>query len=152
MVWFMRRADTSGATGDFDKSVAVIPFALVAGDTASADLAEAIADAVVRTLSDAPGLRLADGLATARFAGATATVQEIGTALDVSTVLAGTVGRAGDRVRVTAELSNARNGIVLWQQKYDRDARTTGTIADDIARAIAAQMQVTLTANGATRR
>lgn len=152
VVWFARRPASATATADatFDKSVAVLPFAFAAGDTSNAYLAEGIAEEVSNTLAQVPGLRLAGRRSAARFASKTATVQEIGTALNVSTVLEGTVRRAGDRISVTAELTNAHDGTVLWSQKYDRDARVLYTVQDDIARAIAGQLQVTLTGAGAS--
>lgn len=152
VVWFARRPASVTATNDatFDKSVAVLPFAFAAGDTANAYLAEGIAEEVSNTLAQVPGLRLAGRRSAARFASKTATVQEIGAALNVSTVLEGTVRRTGDRVSVTAELTNARDGVVLWSQKYDRDARVLYTVQDDIARAIAGQLQVTLTGAGSS--
>lgn len=144
MVWFMRRADSAVTPAGFDKSVAIVPFAMEAGDTANASPAGRIADEVANRLARVPGLRLAGPRAAAQFAGTGAAVQEIGSTLHVSTVLTGTVRQVGGRVRVTSTLSNARDGVVLWQQQYDRDARALVTVVDDITRAIAGQLQLTL--------
>jgi eukaryotic-like serine/threonine-protein kinase len=133
-----------------DKSLAVLPFTSTGGDSANAYLAEGIADEVTNTLSQVPGLRLAGRRSSARFAGKGATAQEIGAALQVGTVLDGTVRRSGDRIRVTAELSNAHDGLVLWHENYERAATDIFAVQDEIARSIAGQLQVTLTSVGAS--
>ncbi len=132
-----------------DKSLAVLPFTAMGGDTANSYLAEGIADEVSNTLSQIPGLRLAGRTSSARFAGKNATPQEVGAALKVGTVLDGTVRREGDQIRVNAELSNASDGTVVWHENYERPAKDIFAVQDEIARAIAGQLQVTLSGAGA---
>jgi eukaryotic-like serine/threonine-protein kinase len=127
-----------------DKSLAVLPFTTSGGDTANAYLAEGIADEVNNTLSQIPGLRIAGRSSAARFARSNGTPQEAGAALKVASVLDGTVRREGDRIRVTAELSNASDGAVVWHDSYTRAAKDIFAVQDEIARAIAGQLQVTL--------
>jgi eukaryotic-like serine/threonine-protein kinase len=127
-----------------DKSLAVLPFTTSGGDTANAYLAEGIADEVNNTLSQIPGLRIAGRSSAARFARSNGTPQEAGAALKVASVLDGTVRREGDRIRVTAELSNASDGAVVWHDSYTRAANDIFAVQDEIARAIAGQLQVTL--------
>jgi len=67
--------------------------------------------------------------------------------LDVGTVLDGTVRRAGDHIRVTVELTNGADGTVLWHQSYDRLANDLVSMQGEIARAIAGQLQITLSAS-----
>ncbi|MGH7592702.1 MAG: protein kinase domain-containing protein [Gemmatimonadales bacterium] len=131
-----------------DKSLAVIPFASSSGDTTNAYLAEGIADEVTNTLSQMPGLRLAGQTSSARFAGKSVTAQDVGRALQVGSVLDGTVRRVGDQIRVSAELSNASDGRVVWHENYDRAAQDILAVQDEIARAIAGQLQVTLAGAG----
>ena len=133
-----------------DKSLAVLPFTTTIGDTANSYLAEGIADEVTNTLSQVPGLRLAGRMSAARFVGKGNSVQEIGTALKVAEVLDGTVRRDGDQIRVTAELSNASDGMVIWHESYERAAKDVFAVQDGIARAIAGQLQVTLAGAGTT--
>ncbi len=128
-----------------DKSLAVLPFTST-GDTANRYLAEGIADEVTNTLSLVPGLRLAGAISAARFAGKGSSAQDIGTSLHVGNVLDGTVRREGDRIFVTAELSNARDGLAVWHDSYERPAKDVFAVQDEIARAIAGQLQVTLAA------
>ncbi len=131
-----------------DKSLAVLPFSTGIGDTANIYLAEGIADEVSNTLGQVPGLRVAGRISSARLASRNATPQEVGTTLHVGTVLDGTVRREGDRIHVTAELSNANDGTVLWHDDYQRAAGDIFAVQDEIARAIAGQLQVTLSDPG----
>jgi serine/threonine-protein kinase len=134
----------SGSNGAIDKSLAVIPFTSASSDTGTAYLGAGIADEVANTLSQVPGLRLAGRSSSARFAGKTFDAQAIGKALQVGAVLDGTVRRIGDQIRVSAELSNATTGQVIWNDEYQRAANDVARVQDDISRAIAGQLQVTL--------
>ncbi|HEY7897759.1 MAG TPA: protein kinase [Gemmatimonadaceae bacterium] len=132
-----------------DKSLAVLPFTTSGGDTANTYLAEGIADEVNNTLSQIPGLRIAGRSSAARFARSNGTPQEAGAALKVASVLDGTVRREGDQIRITAELSNTGDGTVAWHESYTRAAKDIFAVQDEIARAIAGQLQVTLGNAGA---
>ena len=132
-----------------DKSLAVLPFTATGGDTANSYLGEGIADEVSNRLAQVPGLRLAGRISAARFAGKGSSAQDIGAALQVGAVLDGTVRRVGDRIRVTVELSNAHDGVVIWRENYERAAKDIFAVQDEIARAIAGQLQVTLAGAGA---
>ncbi|MGH7626133.1 MAG: protein kinase domain-containing protein, partial [Gemmatimonadaceae bacterium] len=149
-VWFAasRASRTSAATAD--KSLAVIPFASLSGDTANAYLAEGIAGEVTNTLSDVPGLRLAGRSSAARFAGARVSAQDAGRTLGVASILDGTVQRARDQIRVSVELTNVSDGQVTWHDDYTRSASDIIAVQDDISRAIAGQLQVTLANAGSS--
>ncbi len=142
------RRTTPLVTGGADKSLAVLPFTSEGGDTSNAYLAEGIAEEVTNTLSQVPGLRLAGRSSSARSASKTVSPQEVGRALDVATVLDGTVRRYGDQIRVAAELSNTRDGLVVWHEEYQRAAKDVFAVQDEIARAIAGRLQVTLAGAG----
>ncbi|HEY5086676.1 MAG TPA: protein kinase [Gemmatimonadaceae bacterium] len=146
----LQRVPHTAPTIPPDKSLAVLPFTTSVGDTANSYLAEGIADEVTNTLSQVPGLRLAGRISAARFVGKGNSVQEIGTALKVAEVLDGTVRREGDQIHVTAELSNASDGMVIWHESYERAAKDVFAVQDGIARAIAGQLQVTLAGAGTT--
>ncbi|MGE5727198.1 MAG: protein kinase domain-containing protein, partial [Gemmatimonas sp.] len=133
-----------------DKSLAVLPFVTVGGDTANSYLGEGIADEVSQTLSQVPGLRISGRSSAAHFARTGASPQEVAKSLGVGVVLDGTVNRVGDRVRVAAELTNGSDGAVIWRESYDRAANDIFSVQDEIARAIAGQLQVTLSGAGAS--
>ena len=145
--WTHRGASTTRAAAP--RSLAVLPFETVGGDTANAYFAEGIADELTTALSHVPELRLAGKRSAARFSGRTSTVQEIGKALNVGSVLEGSVRRADNRVRVSAELTDASDGLVIWSDTYERDAKDVFKVQDDIANAIAGALRVRL-AGGAT--
>jgi eukaryotic-like serine/threonine-protein kinase len=137
------------------KSLAILPFVSAGKDTADSYLGEGIAEEVSNTLAQIPSVRLAGRSSAARIARTVGlSIPEMAKRLDVSTVLDGTVRRAGDHIRVTVELTNGADGTVLWHQSYDRLANDLVSMQGDIARAIAGQLQVTLSARvgaGGTR-
>ena len=128
------------------KSLAVLPFESVGGDTANAYFAEGIGDELTTALAQLPGLRVAGRSSASRFKGKGASAKEVGSALGVGSVLDGTVRRAGGRVRITAQLTSASDGLVLWSESYDREAKDVFALQDDITQAIVAALQVRLAA------
>jgi serine/threonine-protein kinase len=145
--WRVNARAASPASGDAVKSLAVLPFESVGGDTANAYFAEGIADGLTTALAQLPGIRVAGRSSALRFKGKGASAKEVGSALSVSSVLDGTVRRAGGRVRVTAQLTGASDGLVVWTESYDREAKDVFALQDDITRAIVSALQVRLAAN-----
>jgi len=118
-------------------SVAVLPFAEEAPDSANAYFGEGIADELMTALGKVPGLRVASrtsAIAVGRQHDLD--VKQIGNRLGVATVVEGTVRRAGAHLRVTAQLTNAADGLTLWSDVYDRDSKDVFAVQDDIAKAI----------------
>ncbi|MBY0491847.1 MAG: protein kinase [Gemmatimonadaceae bacterium] len=148
--WWQTRSTAApvaaAGTASTAPSLAVIPFASVGGDTANVYLADGIADELTTVLSRVPGLRLAGRSTAARFKGSTLTARQLGDTLGVRTILLGSLRRAGDRVRVTAELSDAGDGRVLWQNTFEEDARDVFKMQEQLAQAIAGQLQLRLSA------
>ncbi|PYP79812.1 MAG: hypothetical protein DMD35_06765 [Gemmatimonadetes bacterium] len=152
--WLMGRSRAaaptlSAAPAASAKSLAVLPFASVGGDTANVYFGEGIADELTTALARLPELHLAGRSSAARFKQQGATAQEIGSALGVGAVLDGTVRRAGDRIRVSAELTSTTDGHVLWSESYERELKDVFAVQDDITRSIVGALQVTL-AGGAS--
>jgi serine/threonine-protein kinase len=133
-----------------DKSLAVLPFTAAGGDTANSYLGEGIADEVSQALAQVPGVRVSGRSSAAHFARTGASPQEVARSLGVSVVLDGTVRRVSDRIRVAAELTNGADGVVIWRESYERAASDIFSVQDEIARAIAGQLQVTLSGAGAS--
>jgi serine/threonine-protein kinase len=134
--WRMPARGAPLASASAVKSIAILPFESVGGDTANTYFAEGIADALTTALTQLPGIRVAGRSSAARFRGRAASAREVGSALDVGSVLEGTVRRAGDRVRVTAQLTGASDGLIVWTESYDREAKDVFALQDDITRAI----------------
>lgn len=123
-------------------SVAVLPFADDRPDSANAYFGEGIADELMTALGKVPGLRVASrtsAIAVGRRRDLD--VREIGRQLGVSTVVEGTVRRSGDQLRVTAQLTNATDGLTLWSETYERQNANVFAVQDDITRAIVAALR-----------
>jgi DNA-binding SARP family transcriptional activator/TolB-like protein/Flp pilus assembly protein TadD len=118
-----------------DRSVAVLPFSGLSGDSASEHLADGITKELTTALSRVPGLRVAPQTTTDAVTGRGLAVRAIADTLRVETVLDGAVWRAGDRLKVTARLVDARDGRVLWTETYDREVRDIFAIQAELARA-----------------
>jgi serine/threonine-protein kinase len=118
-------------------SVAVLPFTEESADSANAYFGEGIADELMTALGKVPGLHVASrtsSIAVARRRDLD--VREIANRLGVSTVVEGTIRRAAGRLRVTARLTNATDGLTLWSESYDRDDKDVFAVQDDITNAI----------------
>ncbi|HEX9383596.1 MAG TPA: protein kinase [Gemmatimonadaceae bacterium] len=133
-------------------SLAVLPFSNVGGDTANAYFAAGIADELTSELAKVPGLRVASR--TSAFAVRSRgdlDVREIGKRLGVNAVLEGTVRRSSGRLRVSAQLSNADDGLALWSETYERENKDIFAVQDDITRAIVGALRPRLSPVAATK-
>ena len=146
--WLLLKPDAA-PPADAQKSLAVLPFESVGGDTTNAYFAEGIGEELTTALAQLPGLRVAGRSSAMRFKGKGASAQEVGTALGVSSVLDGTVRRAGGRVRITAQLTSAKDGLVIWTDGYERESKDVFALQDEISRAIVTALQVRLAAGPA---
>ena len=131
-------------------SVAVLPFADLSGG-ANEYLADGMAETLINALSAVPGLSVAARTSTFSFKGRNQDVRAIGEALGVRTVLEGSVQRAGDRLRITAQLINASNGFHLWSQSFDRNVADVFAVQDEVARAVVQALQVKLVEGSGAR-
>ncbi|MEO5903507.1 MAG: serine/threonine-protein kinase, partial [Gemmatimonadaceae bacterium] len=132
-------------------SVAVLPFADDRPDSANAYFGEGIADELMTALGKVPGLRVASrtsAIAVGRRHDLD--VREIGRQLGVSAVVEGTVRRSGDQLRVTAQLTNATDGLTLWSDTYERKNANVFAVQDDITQAIVAALRPELAGRGRT--
>jgi serine/threonine-protein kinase len=131
------------------RSLAVLPFVNVGGDTANAYFAEGMADELTTELSKVPGLTLASRSAAFRFRGQNVDVRAVGRELGVGAILEGTVRRAGDRLRLTAQLSNATTGKLIWTDSYEQQVRDVFAVQDSVTGAIVDALKVKLGGEGA---
>ena len=126
-------------------SVAVLPFRSLAEGGSDAAFADGITQEVVAHLTALRDLRVIAGASSRRYASGTTTVVEIGRALDVASVLDGTVQRSGDRVRIVSHLADAATGEQLWAETFERDVRDIFSLQSEVARRIALALRGTLT-------
>ena len=117
-------------------SIAVLPFANLTGDPGKEYFGDGMAEELIHMLARIPGLRVPSRTSSFSYKGRSVDVRQIARDLEVSAVLEGSVRSAGDRIRVTAQLIDARNGFHLWSQQYDRDFGDLFQLQDELARAI----------------
>jgi TolB-like protein/Tfp pilus assembly protein PilF len=129
------------------KSVAVLPFENLSEEKANAYFAEGIQDEILTRLSKIADLKVISRTSTQRYESAPENLPEIARQLGVAHILEGSVQRAANRVRVNAQLIDARTDAHLWAQTYDRDLADVFAIQSEIARAIAEQLQAKLSPN-----
>jgi Tfp pilus assembly protein PilF len=104
-------------------------------------------DELASALMKVPGLRVAARSSAFTFKGKNADAREIGAKLGVATVLEGTIRRSGSKLRVTAQLVNAADGLVRWSDRYERELKDVFLVQDDITSAIVSALQLTLGAD-----
>jgi len=126
------------------QSVAVLPFANLSGDTAFEYLSDGVAEEIIMALAQVPGLRVAARTSSFAFRARDLDLAEVGAKLRVATVLEGSVRKAANQLRVSARLVKVADGFSLWSASYDRDMTDVFAIQDEIAKAIAGGLQVTL--------
>jgi serine/threonine-protein kinase len=106
---------------------------------------DGIAEEILNALTPLDGLRVAARTSAFSFKGRNDDLQTIGRQLNVATVLEGSVRRAGDRVRITVQLSDVRDGYQLWSERYDRELKDIFDVQDEIAKSIVDRLRVTFT-------
>jgi serine/threonine-protein kinase len=144
-MWFvMDRVPGSTNTPSAEKSLAVLPFESVGGDTANIYFAEGIADELTTALARVAGLRVAARSSAFMYRNKTADAREAGKALDVNAVLQGRVRRAGSRMRLSAQLTSAADGRVLWTNSYEREVQDVFAVQDELTRDIVAALRIAL--------
>ena len=128
-----------------EQSIAVLPFTNMSTDPENEFFADGISEDIINTLGQIEGLRVAARGSAFFFKGKHVDLRDVGQKLRVSTVLEGSVRKAGTRLRITAELVNAADGFQLWSERYDRELEDIFEIQDEIARTIADRLKITLT-------
>ena len=126
-----------------DKSIAVLPFVNMSSDKENEYLSDGLTEEILNALAQVPGLRVPARTSSFVFKGKTDDIKKIGELLHVGTVLEGSVQRAGNQLRITAQLINVADGFHLWSEKYDREMANIFAIQDDIARNIVDKLKVT---------
>ena len=126
-------------------SIAVLPFQNMSGDPEQDYFADGISEDIITALSKLSQLLVIARNSSFTFKGKTAHVQEIGKTLGVRYVLEGSVRKAANRVRITAQLIDATNGGHLWAERFDRDLTDIFAVQDDVTGQIVAALSLNLT-------
>lgn len=142
---------TSALTRDASRAIAVLPFRNLSADPENEYFADGITEDVIANLSRIHALKVISRTSVMHFKERRPTLGEIGTALGVSVVLDGSVRRAGDRVRIVAQLLDAHSGRHLWSETYDRQMADIFSIQSEVALHIASVLKAELTVDERTR-
>jgi TolB-like protein/Flp pilus assembly protein TadD len=127
-----------------DKSIAVLPFENLSDEKENAYFADGVQDDILTNLSKIGDLKVISRTSVMSYRGHASNLREIGKALGVSTILEGSVRRAGNRVRVNVQLIDATTDEHLWASDYDRDLTDVFAIQTDLAQKIANELQAKL--------
>ena len=125
-----------------DKSIAVLPFADMSEKKDQEYFADGMAEEIINLLVKIPGLKIIGRTSSFQFKGQFQDLRGIGAQLGVTYILQGSVRKSGDRLRVTAQLIDSRDGAHLWSQTYERDLNDVLNMQDEIAMAIVRAMQI----------
>jgi adenylate cyclase len=126
-------------------SIAVLPFVNMSGDPKEEYFSDGITEEIITALSKVPYLFVIARNSTFTYKGKPVKVKQVSEELGVRYVLEGSVRKAGDKVRITAQLIDALTGHHLWADRYDRDLRNIFALQDEITMKIITAMQVKLT-------
>jgi serine/threonine protein kinase len=126
-------------------SLAVLPFVNLSADKDNEYFSDGLAEDIIDALTQVPGLRVMARTSAFAFRGKEQDVRKIGSELNVEHILEGSVRRAGNRLRVTAQLVKASDGYHLWSQRFDREMTDVFVIQDEISHAIVEKLRVRLT-------
>ncbi len=129
---------------EWKNSVAVLPFVNMSGDENQEYFCDGLTEEMITKLSQIRDLKVPARTSAFIFKGERADIQEVGQRLRVDNVLEGSVRKSGSRIRISAQLINVADGYHLWSETYERDLNDIFAVQDEIARAVARTLQVTI--------
>jgi len=135
----------AGAAAAGEKpSIAVLPFSNMSADPENEYFSDGLSEELLNVLAKNPALKVTGRTSSFAFKGKNEDLRDIGQKLGVGALLEGSVRKAGNRVRITAQLVKASDGFHLWSETYDRVLDDIFAVQDDIARAVSSALHVTL--------
>jgi TolB-like protein/Tfp pilus assembly protein PilF len=145
---FLRKGPARSLAIAVEKSIAVLPFENLSSDKENAYFTDGVQDEILTDLAKIADLKVISRASVMQYkTGIARNLREIGQQLGVAHVVEGSVQRAANKVRVNAQLIDARTDAHLWAQTYDRDLADVFAIQSEIAKAIADQLQAKLSPN-----
>jgi serine/threonine protein kinase/Flp pilus assembly protein TadD len=127
------------------RSIAVLPFADMSPAKDQDYFCEGIAEEIINALTKIDALQVASRSSAFAFKGKNQDIRQVGEQLNVATVMEGSVRKAGNRIRITAQLIKVTDGYHLWSERYDRDLEDVFAVQDEIAANIVKALRVVLT-------
>src|SRR5438309_8374418 len=147
-IWFFRsELFRASQFNPPEKSIAVLPFVDLSQAKDQEYFCDGMSEEILHALAKVDGLRVTGRISSFSFKGSGAGASEVGKKLNVQNVLEGTLQRDGDRIRITAELIEARNGFHLWSQTYERELQGVFALQDEITRSIVDALKIKLAAS-----
>ena len=144
------RADIEGHLDTNYRTLAVLPFLNISSDPENEYFSDGITEELLNALAKVDGLRVTSRTSSFSFKGKHEDIRQIAKSLDVSTILEGSVRKAGKKVRITAQLIDAKDGYHLWTQTFDRELDDIFEVQDEIANTVARNLQETLSSGKRT--
>ena len=129
---------------NLEKTIAVLPFANLSADQEQAYFADGITEEILNSLTRLRGLQVTARTSSFYFKGKNIDLKEVGETLDVNYILEGSVRKAGEQLRITAQLIKADDGFHLWSETYDRQFTDVFAIQDEISNAVADILSIAL--------
>ena len=129
---------------NLEKSIAVLPFTDMSAAHDQEYLGDGLAGELINLLSQIKELKVIGRTSSFSFKGTKTDLKTIGKTLNATTILEGSVQKAGNRIRITSQLVNAADGYYIWSQRYDREMDDIFALQDDISSKIAAHLKITL--------
>jgi len=142
--WTEREHPPTVAASPAQKSIAVLPLLNESGDPQDEYFSDGLSEELIAALAQIRELKVIGRSSSFRFKDRKEESKTIGEKLGVSTLLEGTVRKQGERVRIVAELINAADGIELWTRTFDRELKDIFAVQQEIAKAVADSLKVTL--------
>lgn len=133
---------TRGASAAATHSIAVLPFVNISDEESNEFFSDGLAEELINAFASIRNLKVAGRTSSFSFKDKNVDLRSIGEALGVETILEGSVRKQGERVRITAQLINAKDGYHLWSETYDRYLDDVFAIQDDIAREVVEALKV----------
>lgn len=132
------------ALADDGPSIAVLPFTNMSGDPEQSYFSDGISEDIITDLSKISGLMVVARNSSFAYKGRTEDIRVVGRELGVRSVLEGSIRKVGNRVRITAQLIDARTGHHLWAERYDRDMTDIFAVQDEVTMEIVGALKVSL--------
>lgn len=134
-------ASIKAKTGGASRSIAVLPFVNMSGGEENEYFSDGITEEIINALTRVQGLNVTSRTSAFAFKGNNKDIRLIGSELSVSHVLEGSVRRAANQVRITAQLINTKDGFHIWSEVFDRSLEDIFQVQDEIAKKIAAKLK-----------
>jgi len=139
-----KQATSEEVSAESDNSIAVLPFVNMSDDASNEFFSDGISEEMLNLLAKIPELRVIARTSSFAYKGKDIQIADVARELNVEHVLEGSVRKAGNQVRITAQLIRADDSSHLWSETYDRSLDNIFAIQDEIAAAVVAQLKVTL--------